>query len=54
MFTKISGYYSRMKVLQFAWVSTIQVGMKTWYDGPPTYLKRIDLSAQLTIHGKSM
>jgi hypothetical protein len=54
MFTKISGYYSRMKVLQFAWVSTIQVGMKTWCDGPPTYLKRIDLSAQLTIHGKSM
>jgi hypothetical protein len=52
MFTKISGYYSRIKVLQFAWVSTIQVGMRTWCDGPPTYLKRIDLNAQLKLEQK--
>jgi hypothetical protein len=41
-----------MKVLQFAWVSTIQVGMRTWCDGPSTYLNRIDSSAQLKLEQK--
>jgi len=41
-----------MKVLQFAWVSTIQVGMRTWCDGPSIYLKRIDLNAQLKLEQK--